>query len=185
MPSTSMIKVLRRRVLITGDVGAGKTRLTRRFLEEAKEMGLNGITIIDMAPKAMDVKGTHVGGALVVPTESCIRFLCSDDIKTPRLSASTAEELLQLADHNMRKVEELLRAFDAEPSSTLFVNDVSIYLQRGDLERLWKTFQRAETVIANGYVGEMLEEDLNTGLSRNERRQMDLLALRMDEVIRL
>jgi nucleoside-triphosphatase THEP1 len=180
-----MIKVLGRRVLITGDVGAGKTRLTRRFLEEAKERGLYGITVIDMAPKAVNVNGTYVGGALVELAESCIKFLSSDDIKTPRLSASTAEELLRLADHNMLEVEELLRTFETEPSNTLFVNDVSIYLQRGDLERLWRTFQRAETVIANGYVGEMLEEDLSTGLSRNERRQMELLALRMDEVIRL
>ncbi len=185
MPDTSMSDLVGRRTLIAGDVGVGKTGLTRRLLEEALEMGLDGVTVMDMAPRAVDVDGVPVGGVLVNADASGIRCLQTDDIVTPRLSARTPEELMLLADHNRDEVERLLEAFDAEPSSVLFVNDVSIYLQRGSLDRLWETLLKADTVVANGYVGEGLEADLGTGLSRDERRRMDELASRVDEVIRI
>jgi len=185
LPDTSMRDLVGRRTLIVGDVGAGKTRLTRRLLEEALELGLDGVTVIDMAPRAVDIDGVPVGGVLVNVDASGIRYLQTDDIKTPRLSARTSEGLLQLADHNREKVERLLEAFDTEPSSILFINDVSIYLQRGSLDRLWETLLKADTVVANGYVGERLKDDLGTGLSRDERRRMDELASRVAEVIRI
>ena len=185
MPDTSMRDLVGRRTLIVGDVGAGKTRLTRRLLEEALELGLDGVTVIDMAPRAVDIDGVTVGGVLFNADARGIRYLQTDDIKTPRLSARTSEELLQLADHNRENVERLLEAFDTEPSSILFINDVSIYLQRGSLDRLWETLLKADTVVVNGYVGEKLKADLGTGLSRDERRRMDELASRVAEVIRI
>lgn len=185
MPGTSMSDLVGRRTLIAGDVGAGKTSLTRSLLEEALEMGLDDVTVIDMAPRAVDIDGVPVGGTLINADARGIRYLQTGDIKTPRLSARTPEELLRLADHNRDKVESLLEAFDTEPSSILFINDISIYLQRGNLDRLWETLLKADSVIANGYVGERLKDDLGTGLSRDERRRMDELASRMDEVIRI
>jgi GTPase SAR1 family protein len=185
LPDTSMRDLVGRRTLIVGDVGAGKTRLTRRLLEEALELGLEGVTVIEMAPRAVDIDGVPVGGALVNTDARGIRYLQTDVIKTPRLSARTPEELLQLADHNREKVERLLEAFDTEPSSILFINDVSIYLQRGSFDRLWETLLKADTVVANGYVGERLKADLGTGLSRDERQRMDELASRVAEVIRI
>ena len=79
----------------------------------------------------------------------------------------------------------MLEVFDTEPSRILFINDVSLYLQRGSLDRLWETLLKADTVVANGYVGERLKDDLGTGLSRDERRRMDELASRVDVVIRI
>jgi GTPase SAR1 family protein len=173
------------KTLIVGDVGAGKTRLTRRLLEEALEMNLERVTVIDMAPDVVNIEGVSVGGTLLGAYQGDIRLLRSNDIKTPRLSAKSPEELLQLADHNRREIEGLLDAFDAEPSDTLFVNDVSIYLQSGDSERLWSTLSGDKTVVVNGYLGERLKEDLGTGLSQNERRQMEDLASRTHLVIKL
>ena len=63
------------------------------------------------------------------------------------------------------------------------INDVSIYLQCGKLERLWETIQLAETVVANGYLGTRLEKDLGTNVSARERHLMKELASRMDVVI--
>jgi GTPase SAR1 family protein len=180
-----MSDVLGRRCLIIGDVGAGKTRLTKRLLEEALDMGLKDVTVIDMAPRAVEVNGMLVGGVLVEESREGVRCLRSDDIKTPRLSASSAEELLRLADHNRREVEKLLDSFNAEPTGALFVNDASIYLQRGDPDNLWDSLMRAETVVANGYMGKRLAEDRGTGLSRIERERMKELASKMDVVVRL
>jgi GTPase SAR1 family protein len=178
-----MSEIVGLKTLIVGDVGAGKTRLTRRLLGEELEMNLERVTVIDMAPDVVNIEGVSVGGALLGAYKGDIRLLRSNDIKTPRLSAKSPEELLQLADHNRREIEGLLDAFDTEPSETLFVNDVSIYLQSGKLERLWDTIKLAETVVVNGYFGTRLEEDLGTGVSARERRLMEELASRMDKVV--
>jgi GTPase SAR1 family protein len=181
-----MSEIVGLKTLIVGDVGAGKTRLTRRLLDESFEMNLEKLTVIDMAPEAVNINGVSVGGVLLDDYQDDIRLLRSNDIKTPRLSAKTSEELFMLADHNRREIEGLLDAFDMEQNSgTLFVNDVSIYLQRGDLDRLWSTFSEIKTVVVNGYLGEKLKKDLGTELSLNERRQMEALASRMDLVIKL
>lgn len=183
MQSFSMSEIVGLKTLIVGDVGVGKTRLTRRLLGEELEMNLERVTVIDMAPDVVNIEGVSVGGALLGAYKGDIRLLRSNDIKTPRLSAKSPEELLQLADHNRREIEGLLDVFDTEPSETLFVNDVSIYLQSGKLERLWDTIKLAETVVVNGYFGTRLEEDLGTGVSARERRLMEELASRMDKVV--
>jgi GTPase SAR1 family protein len=185
LTGTSIKEALGRRTLIMGEVGSGKTRLTGKLLEEAVSTGLQGITVLDMAPEATTLKGIPVGGTLQGATNPKVRHLKSKDIKTPRLSAGDADELFEYADHNRRMVEENLDEFMRKPTGILFVNDVSIYLQRGEINRLWRVFEAAETVVANGYYGERLKADHGTGLSSRERTLMEELASRMDVVIRL
>jgi hypothetical protein len=88
-------------------------------------------------------------------------------------------------DHNRKIAESLLDDFLLEPTTILFVNDVSIHLQRGEINRLWRAFEAAETVVVNGYYGERLKADCERGLSSCERTLMEELASRMDRVIRL
>lgn len=174
-----------RKVLIQGDVGSGKTALTRRLLTEAlTKEAPSDITVIDMAPEGVVRDGVVIGGRLLKSPDKGVRLLNSE-IYTPRLTAKTPGELQELADLNREKVEELFEAFIEEPSRILFINDVSIYLQRGDLEKLIDTINKAETVIVNGYYGERLREDLGTGISMREKSMMEELARRMEVVIRL
>ena len=183
MPSISYSEIRGSKLLIMGEVNTGKTMMTKELLDEAIESDPGEVTVLDMAPKLSIVKGFSFGGVLVGPGDYDVRRLMSDDIRTPRLSARTSEELLELADENREKVERLLDEFQAHPSRILFINDVSIYLQSGKLERLWDTIKLAETVVANGYLGKRLEEDLGTGVSARERRRMEELASKMDTVI--
>jgi len=165
-----------------GDVNTGKTMMTKELLDEAIELDPGEVTVIDMAPRSFIVEGISFGGVLV-DGDYDVRCLMSDEIKTPRLSAETSEELLKLADHNRYEIDGLLDDFCADPSRILFVNDVSIYLQLGELDRLWDTIKFAETLVVNGYLGTRLEEDLGTGVSVRERRLMEELASRMDVVV--
>ncbi len=58
--------VVGKNVLISGDVGVGKTKLTIELLEEAVALGLSAkITIIDMAPATVYIEGRKIGGKLV------------------------------------------------------------------------------------------------------------------------
>ena len=182
MPSISFSEIRGSKLLIMGDVNTGKTMMTKDLLDEAIESDPGEVTVIDMAPRLSIVKGFSFGGVLV-DGDYDVRCLMPDEIRTPRLSARTGDELLQLASHNKQKIERLLYEFQDHPSRTLFINDVSIYLQSGQLERLWDTIKLAETVVANGYFGIRLEEDLGTGVSARERRLMEELASRMDVVI--
>ena len=177
--------LLGKRVLILGDTGTGKTRLTKRLLIEAIEEGHSqDITVIEMAPPSIELRGLSVGGVLLNSTPPKLRILEGGEIKTPRLSARDGEEVLRLADYNRGVIEKLLEDFIRAPTKILFINDISLYLQRGDLEYLWKVLQKAETVIANGYIGEKLKDDLGTGLSAREGQLIEMLASRTDVVIR-
>ena len=177
---------LGKKVLIIGDVGRGKTRFTRELLIEAIEMGYGPrITVIDMAPEQVSFNGLSAGGKILRPDEFEIRYLSCEDIKTPRLSARSPSELLELADYNRRILKRLLKEFISSPTRILFINDVSLYLQRGKFDLLWSALEKADTAIINGYYGEKLRDDLGTGLSERERRLMNKLADKVDILIRL
>lgn len=185
MTGISFSQIRGKFVLILGEVGAGKTSLTLQLMEEAIEKGARGITVIDMAPKVINVDGGSVGGLLLEKPDPRVRYMAPREISAPRLTARNAEELLEFADKNKSEIEALLNAFSMNPSEVLFVNDVSIYLQRGELDRLLGAFSMAETVVANGYLGERLRGDFGTGVSLRERDLVLKLADKMDEVIRL
>lgn len=175
-------------MLIVGDVGSGKTLLTANFLDQTVDKGYAPqVTVIDMAPPAMKIQGVMAGGTLADFTKSVlkVRYLKPVEVKAPRLTAKTSEELKQLAEFNRQIIEPLLTKFLHEPTPFLFINDVSIYLQAGGLEKLLKVIRKAQTFIANGYLGRKLEEDFGTGTSNRERDLMNKLLKKMDVVIKL
>ena len=172
-----------KRTIITGDIGSGKTVLTRKLLMEAIEMGEN-VTVVDFAPDVTIVDGVKIGGYLVQYEQGC-RVLKSGSIATPRLSAKDSYELLRLAGHNAEITETLLTEFTRNPTPVLFINDTSIHLQSGDIQPILLAIKEAETVVLNGYVGEYLKEDHDTGLSERERSLMKKLAQSMDQEIKL
>jgi hypothetical protein len=175
-------------VLITGDVGVGKTKLTITLLEEAVALGLSDkITIIDMAPATVFIEGRKIGGKLVENFEKLriLRYLTPQRVETPRLSAKSTRELLHLVDLNEKRIRPLLKEFVATPTSILFVNDISIYLQSGFDESILSVMRSSETFVANGYYGSTLKSDFETDVSATERRLMKKLANTVDIVINL
>ena len=183
MTSTSMSELAGKRTLILGDVGAGKTVQTRRLLEEALSLGLGPVTVMDMAPEARVVNGTRVGGPILEADVPGVRVLRSRSIRAPRLSAVDAKDVVEQASHNATVVKALLEQFRDSPTPVLFVNDISIYLQMGDVQTLWGALAEAGTVVANGYLGERLKDDRGSGVSDRERKGMEELAARFDVVV--
>lgn len=176
---------LGKNVLILGGLGAGKTRLTARLLEEAVQLGyVEDITLVDMAPATLEAKGRKIGGRISELTGvSRIRYLAPYWVETPRLKAKSADELLRLVRLNRERIEPLIEEFLDEPSTILIINDVSIYLQSGSADLVLSAMKAAKTFIANGYLGEFFAFNHGTGVSKKERELMDLLANHVDRVI--
>jgi len=172
-----------RRTLIVGDVGVGKTGLCGKLLSDAYDL-CESITVLDFGPSNREIDGLKVGGHLIKP--GCdVKRLGSDMIKTPRLTARSREELNELADENRAITTKLIHEYVKAPTPVLFINDLSIHLQRGGLEEVLRAIWLAQTVIANGYLGKRLAEDYGSGVSAHERRNMLDLVEEMDLVVNL
>jgi hypothetical protein len=177
-----------KKVLITGDVGAGKTKLTIALLDEAVALGLRDqITVIDMAPATLFIQGRKIGGKLLEFSDKVrhVRYLTPQRVETPRLSAKSTPELRQLVAVNEERIKPLLTAFVEAPTPILFVNDISIYLQSGVDEAILSAIGASETFVANGYYGSTLQSDFAAEVSTTERRLMQKLADAVDVVIAL
>ena len=175
--------LLGKTVLITGDVGAGKTRLMLELLEEAITLGYGDeITIIDMAPATVFIRGRKIGGKLVEFAEhvGTVRYLTPQRVETPRLSAKSTRDLLHLVELNEKRIRPLLSEFVEAPTAILFINDISIYLQSGRDQLILSVMRASETFVANGYYGSTLQSDFSTRVSTTERQLMDKLGNAVD-----
>jgi L-fucose mutarotase/ribose pyranase (RbsD/FucU family) len=181
-------QLLGKKVLIVGDAGTGKTALTASLLEEAVSMQhSHEITIVDMAPPSMIVQGIRIGGPMEEATNIIkeVRYLRPRDVKAPRVMGRSRQEVLKLADFNKQEIDSVLDVFLANPTPILFINDISLYLQMGDLKKLICIIGVTKTFIANGYLGDKLAEDFGAGISGNERKRMRELMKSVDVVITL
>lgn len=179
---------INKKTLITGDVGAGKTRLTISLLRQAIYAGHSKeITVIDLAPKTIEVSGRRIGGRVddFMRIPRSLRYLAPATVVAPRLTAEGPEHLLELVELNYRETRPLLDLVSAAPTPVLFVNDVSIYLQSGRFEPLGDILKASRTFVANGYLGTGLASDRGTGVTAVEVALVEKLASMMDRVIRL
>ena len=175
--------LLGRKVLIIGEVGAGKTRLTASLLEELLRLvGAAEVTVIDMAPPRFAGAGGRLRDYL---SAEGLRYLEPERVVPPRLAGRTAEEVLAHARANYEALRPLVLAYLQRPTKVLVVNDLSIYLHAGPLEDVLSCARAAETFLANSYYGESLANDKGSGVSERERRLVEELAKHMDLVLRV
>ena len=169
--------LLGKKLLVMGDINAGKTTLCRQWLARLCAQGQGGrIVVLDLAPdippalaQARGLAGA--GGYLLPPPDSDVLDLRTH-LHAPRLSSATEAEAEEKAAHNARAIEAL---FDQLPPSgsgrdVLFINDVTLYLQAGCASTLIGKIGRADvtTLVVNGYWGQRLGD---SALSRREREQ--------------
>jgi hypothetical protein len=175
------------KTLILGDVNTGKTFLTERILVEAMATADPAdICVIDLAPHIPEellVRSGHrkIGGQLSVPDNSDVLYLI-DRIDPPRLSTDSEIVAVEVARQNLVKIDALFETAESSGRPIWIVNDLSMYVQAGAGDSLPRRFEKAESVVANGYYG----QSLGAGkLSAYERREMDWLAAWFPRVIRL
>ena len=173
------------RTLIAGDVGAEKTGLLLKLLNEAVDDTREKITVLDFASPETASKGENYGKPLSGTQAPNVKVISSRLIKATLHSAKSADDLIRLADYNLKITRSLLGQYLESPTSILFVNEVSVHLLRGTLKRLWDCLRKAETVLASGYMGGRTLEDYGTGIFKRENLLMRRLSAKMDRTINL
>ncbi|RJX35053.1 MAG: hypothetical protein C4525_05025 [Desulfarculus sp.] len=169
-------EVLRgQRTLIRGEVNTGKTLLLAQALQGLLAAGEEDLAVLDLAPPLTRGVGGKMGG----PWPRPVRYYTAE-LAAPRLSGRTPQEVLSLAQDNARRLEHLFAQYLRHPARVLFINDVSMYLQAGELEELERVLEASRTVVVNGYYGRSLG---GGELGERERAQMDALARLCQRVI--
>ncbi len=187
MQTYSVAAFINKKVLITGDVGSGKTRLTEKLLSEAIDQGCGKITLIDMAPPRARVSGARAGGRACIPCSrrEKVRLWVPRGIARPRLDGADAIGVLRIAERNARTIEPCLLAFCKAPTEALFINDATMFLHAGAPSLLLKAVSMASTFIGNAYSGVALADDKGSGINARESEALGLLERVMDIIIRL
>jgi len=166
-----------RKTIIVGEVNTGKTVLLSEILRFFIEEGEKELSVIDMAPES--TKG--IGGKMSLEQFPSVRHYTTE-IVAPRLTGKTTDEVRMLAELNAKRLEEIFSEYLKTPGRTLFINDVSIYLQAGSLKEFLAWLDSTPTVIMNGYYGSSLG---GGKLGEQERGSMKTLQEHCDRVIEL
>jgi energy-coupling factor transporter ATP-binding protein EcfA2 len=176
--------ILGRKTLITGESGSGKTKLAARLLEELTLLiRPEKITVVDLAPRRVG----RIGGKIpdYADVGSKVRYLSPEIVYTPRLTGESCEQVLHLARLNRKNMEPLLNQFIQNPTEALIVNDITLYLHLGKLEKVLDCVRVARTFLATAYYGSKLANDFGAGISSREERQTDKLAAFMDLTVKI
>lgn len=165
-----------KKAIITGEVGAGKTKLLASLLDEAAlEPNLN-IVVLDLAPE-FRIGSNIVGVSIRAYSKSLskVKYLKPHPIFAPRLQGKSKQEVLDLASRNASIIEPyLVNLFSLSPE-ILFVDDLTIYLQAGKIGLITQLILRVSTFIATAYKGKVILDDKGSGLSCKEKSTLEFL----------
>jgi len=165
------------KTIIVGDVNTGKTFYTLKILDALEERDYPSVAVIDCATEA--VRG--IGGKMEGAERSGILYLTTE-IAAPRLMGTSDEEIFALATGNARAIETIFDSYLADPREILFINDVTLYLQAGSVDRLIEVMESAGTLVMNAYRGTSFQD---SALSRRERRLLGEIMQRCHRVVGL
>lgn len=166
---------LNRKTLIMGDVNRGKTRRTLAIVESLCRRNLAAqMVLLDLAPETI----TGIGGKMAVPHPDIL--VLSPVIHPPRLTGRDSAHVLRLARINAETIEPLLERALASARTILVVNDASLYLQAGVLEKFLTVLNAFPTAVINAYAGRSFAPAPFTEI---ERDAVLALARACDQVI--
>ena len=179
-----------KKTLIKGEVGSGKTALTRSLIEGATStFGARRaeITVIDMAPGKTMSGCKAVGGSLELEGEKAIPGITYmwAVLIPPRLRGQSREEVLRLAAENAGKIDIMLKRYLIQPTEVLFMNDLTMYLHAGKFEKLSKAVNSADTFVGNAYEGSYINDDFGSGITERETELLHEIEKITDRIITL
>lgn len=169
--------LLGKKVVITGEVGVGKTRLLAELVDEAALEDDLKVAVLDLAPDVQISPNITVGASVKTYCRHLnqVNYLRPRVILAPRVQGRNREEVLDLALKNASTIEPLLVSLTSTPPDVLFIDDLTIYLQAGKIDLLTTLISKVVTFIATAYKGKTLLDDKGSDLSRAEENLLKYL----------
>lgn len=178
------IETIGKKVLILGEVGSGKTALTAKIVQELMLLiEPKEITVVDMAPEVIGEIGGKLSDFLGLSLE--LRYLSPAKVYAPRTMSDSRRQVIEYAKRNRDAIEPLLDEFLKKPTKVLIVNDITLYLHLGRLEKIVDCMRLTDTFVANAYCGAKLKEDFGAGISTREKQMVEELATYTDYLVEL
>ncbi len=173
--------------MIVGDLSSKKTSLLSQLLLNAIDLGYDKkITLIEMCPNKTDYKNIKLASRVneYVSDFFNINYLTPRTIYWPRIRGNNSKDVIKYSIINSRNLNICLNEFKDKPTRILLINDLNFYLHMGTLAYLLKIISKSSTFIGTCFRSKFPYNDYNTGISRRERRLIDKLTLKMDNVIK-
>ncbi|MHA2010181.1 MAG: hypothetical protein ACXABO_21520 [Promethearchaeota archaeon] len=172
--------------LLYGETNTKKTYLTSKFVKflvEQKGFHPEEISILDFAPPLSRINNLKIGGKIqdfYKASSKCNNILYRGEIIPSRLKANNKKEVYNNACDNFKKAFKTLIQYYRNPTPTLIINDISIYLHIGNKLPLLKAIEKSTTFFGNSYYGSSIKSDLAPLLSTREKRLVKYLVKKMD-----
>ena len=167
--------------LLYGETNTGKTYYTAKFIDFLLDSNLfdpNEISILDFAPKFLDVDGMKIGGKILdfsKKSVECNYLRLNEEIIPPRLKSNNKQELFQNICHNYKITTQMLELYNKQQTKVLIMNDISIHLHLGDKKFLLNTINNSQTFFGNSYYGIKIKKSFSTLLSLKEKKRVEFL----------
>ncbi len=182
MSSIEYEKLIGKKTLIVGPLGSGKTKLLANILEKFHEMKLErDIVVLDFAPRRVDSIGGKLSEYIDVDR---FTYLSPKAVRMPRYEGKGSIDVIFLAEENRVVMEFLLKEAMKLEKRILVINDVTLYLHLGNLQRLIELILSRDTVVITAYYGQEFD-DKSSGINIRERSCVEELMRFFDYVIRL
>lgn len=175
--------IIGKKTMVIGEVSTGKTALAAKLLSDLiLDAKPDDITVIDFAPQRQE----KIGGKLTefIETDK-VKYFTPKTVYTPRFTGKTTQEIKSLAELNAKNMTAYLDSFLKNKTEILVVNDVTLYLQAGTIDKLLDCVKLSETVLITAYYGSRLSDDKGTGISEREKQAVDTLLSFMDLIVDL
>ncbi|MHA1293400.1 MAG: hypothetical protein ACTSQJ_12120 [Promethearchaeota archaeon] len=170
--------LLKRHTLLYGDTNTKKTYYTAKFIKfllEDKKFNPKEISILDFAPNLKEYKNFKIGGRIDLfynKAHLCNYYPLEEKIIPPRLESFNKNELYENAYHNFKLTNKLLQKYNENITSILIINDISIYLHKGNKNHLLETIKKSETFFGNSYYGNSIKQTFSKLFSLIEKKKV-------------
>ena len=169
-----------------GDVSTQRNILLSNIISSAIDHGFeNKITIIEMCPDKTVFKNLKFADLISEHIENLdqINYIKPDVVHWPRIYAKSPKDVIKFSTSNSRALLTCLDQYRRRPTRILFINELNFYLHMGTMYWLMKSISKSTTFIGTCFRLKFPYSDYNTGISRRERRLIDKLSHKMDNVI--
>jgi len=167
------------RTLLYGETNTGKTYITSKFIDFLLDSNLfapKEISILDFAPKFLEVNGMKIGGKILdfsKKSVECNYLKVDGELIAPRLNSNNKQELFQNICHNYKITAQMLELYSSQQTKVLIMNDMSIYLHLGDKKFLLNVINSTPTFFGNSYFGTKIKKSFGKLLSLKEKKRVE------------